>query len=119
MFQVIPLTSDPNQSLKVTLNIDDGLVSLGLFFRYNEIANYWTMAVSDSAGNLLVDSIPILCSDFPAANLLEQFAYLEIGSVYVINVSGTSASSPQSKDLGTDFPLVWGDTPSVTEEVAA
>jgi hypothetical protein len=110
--QIIPLSSAPNQLLTVPLFIDGTTVTLRLQVRYNEIARYWVMKISDSMGNVLVDSIPLITGNFPAANLLQQQRYLAIGSAFVVNASGVAQAYPDNTNLGTDFVLVWSDTPS-------
>jgi hypothetical protein len=110
--QVIPLTNAPNQSLTVPLSIDATSVTLQLEVGYSEIARYWVMAVYDRNGNLLLDSIPMITGSYPAANLLQQHAYLAIGSAYVVNVSGVAQDYPNATNLGTDFQLIWSDTPT-------
>ena len=108
--QLLPLTSAPNQSLQTTVSIDGKNVTLALTLRYNETAEYWILSIADARGNLLLDSLPVLTGGYPAANLLEQYAYLGIGSAYVIKTGGTAADYPGSEQLGTDFVLVWSDT---------
>lgn len=111
--QTLPLTNSPNQSFTSTLQVDGSPLTLAFDFTYNEIALYWTMAVSDQSGVLLVEDIPLVTGNDPACNILKQFAYLKIGSAYVINSSGvTSPDYPNNLNLGTDFILVWGDTPT-------
>lgn len=108
--QVIPLTSQPNQSFQVALNVNGATLRLNLNISYNEMANYWIMQIQDSNGNILVDNIPLITGDFPAANILDPYQYLQIGSAYVINVSNSDINDyPNAIDLGTDFILVWGD----------
>jgi hypothetical protein len=110
--QIVPLTTAPNQTLSVPLNIDGGVSDYYLTLGYNEIAQYWVMSVSDTFGNLILDSIPFITGGAPGANILGQFAYLGIGSAYVINASGVSTPDyPNNLDLGTDFVLLWSDTP--------
>jgi hypothetical protein len=110
--QLIPLSSSPGQQLSVTLQVDGSPLTLNLEFDYNEVAGYWVMQVSDSTNNLIVSDIPLLTGNNPACNILGQFAYLGIGSAYVINQSGTPASDyPNSQNLGSSFVLIWGDTP--------
>lgn len=107
--QIIPLDSAPNQSFKVTVNVDGKLISLGVTLRYNEAADYWTMTLTDGSGNLLLDSIPLLTGGFPAANILGQYAHLGIGSALIANASGVqSPDYPSNQDLGSDFLLIWG-----------
>jgi hypothetical protein len=111
--QVLPLSSNPNQSLTAPLNIDGGTTVLNLFFHFNEVAQYWVVTISDSAGNLILDSVPLITGNDPAGNILGQFAYLGIGSWYLLNVlNNLNLQVPTNKDLGSDFVLVIGDTPS-------
>ena len=86
MAQIIPLTNSPNQTLTVALNVNGEVLRLGLFITYSEMAQYWLMSISDSQGNLLLSSIPIMTGSWPAANLLAQQGYLNIGSAYIINL---------------------------------
>ncbi len=96
----------------MTLNVDGKNLTLDFALKYNEMAGYWIMTVSDPvSGNIYLDSIPLLTGDYPAANILEQYAYLNIGSAYILNVGNASSDSPDDTNLGTDFLLVWGDTP--------
>lgn len=138
--QLIPLTNSPNQQFTVSLQVDGRPLSLNLTIKFNEMAGYWIMSISDIANNLLIDSIPMICGSYPAANLLEQQRYLGIGSWYIINIgnlipTGSSGVGygqgfygqggyggqsgqggqdyPDSTNLGTDFQLWVGDTPLV------
>jgi hypothetical protein len=110
--QIVPLTSAPNQTFAITLSVDGEPLTLNLTFRYNEIAKYWGMSAADRNNIPLVVNVPLVTGNNPACNILNQFAYLRIGSAFVINQSGTLALNyPDNTDLGTDFILVWGDTP--------
>src|SRR5579871_5481567 len=84
MDQIIPLTSDPHQSLNVTLTVDGSSLTLNLDISFNEIAGYWELSIFDANGNPLVLAIPIITGLWPAANLLGVYSYLQIGSAYVI-----------------------------------
>src|SRR5690242_6513724 len=110
--QVIPLTSAPNQTLTVSLAIDGGVKTLQLTISFNEMSQYWVMKVADQNGNVLLNSIPFLTGDFPAANVLAQHTHLKIGSAYVVNAGNVQSDYPGQRDLGTGFFLVWSDTPS-------
>lgn len=110
--QIIPLTNAPNQSLAASLTVDGNPLALQLDIRFSEIAAYWVMTISDANGNLLVDSMPMITGAYPAANLLAQHRYLAIGSAYIVNASGVASDYPDNTNLGTDFLLVWSDTPS-------
>lgn len=111
MSQIIPLTSSPNQSLSVNLQVDGAPLTLELQLNWNEMAGYWMLAISDAAGKLLVDSLPLLTGWYPAANVLAQFGYLKIGSLFILN-EGTSSFEdyPLRNDLGSNFVMLWGDT---------
>jgi hypothetical protein len=111
--QVLPLTSNPNQSLTVPLNIDGGTTVLDLFLHYNVVAGYWVMTISDTSGDLILDSVPLITGNVPAGNILGQFAYLDIGSLYLLNVlNNILQQAPNDQDLGSDFVVVWDNTPT-------
>ncbi|MDU5080226.1 hypothetical protein [uncultured Tissierella sp.] len=108
----IPLTTEPNQSFKATIPVDGKNIELKFNIRYNTIAEYWVMTVADAlTDEILIDSVPLLTGQYPAANLLEQYSYLRIGSAVMVNTSTIDLSDePNDKNLGTDYILVWGDT---------
>lgn len=111
--QIIPLTTDANQTFQTTVAVGSKNIALSLAIHYNEMAGYWVMSIADPATNtILLDSIPLITGGYPAANVLGQYSYLGIGSAYVIKTSAVSLDYPDSTDLGTDFVLVWSDTPS-------
>lgn len=138
--QVIPLSSAPNQSFTAQLNVDGSPLTLNITVRYNQMASYWVLSISDVNNNLLIDSVPMITGSYPAANLLEQQKYLGIGSWYIVNVSNlipVQSSSqgyglrgfgsgpyggdigmvnfdwPGDSNLGSDFQLWVNDTPAV------
>jgi hypothetical protein len=113
MDQLIPVSNLPNQALTVALSIDSTVKTLQLTFIWNKAAGYWVMSVADALGNPLLSSIPLVCGYYPAANVLQQYAYLGIGSAYVLNSSGTNQDIPDSTTLGSDFLLLWSDTPVI------
>lgn len=109
--QRIPIDSSPNQSFQCTLNVDGANITLQFNVRYNETARYWQMTISDPATKeILLDSLPLVCGDFPSGNLLEQHAHLGTGSAYLLNVTNVAMDHPDDTNLGTDFALIWGDT---------
>lgn len=110
MIQLIPLTPTPNdQYFSTSLNIDGGILVLQHHLHFNEMAQYWTDDISDQQGNLLLSGIPFVT----AANILEQFGYLLIGSAAIYNAGSVAAPPyPNAYDLGSDFNLIWGDTPT-------
>lgn len=109
---LVPLDSSPNQSFQTTLFVDGRNITLGLDLSYNDMAGYWTLRISDPVtGQIILDSIPLVTGEYPAANLLGQYAYLGIGSAFVIPVGGSSLDYPDDASLGNSFALIWGDTP--------
>lgn len=107
--KIIPLTSDPNQSLTITLPIGEENITLDLVVRFNTVANYWVMTVKDNDGITLIDSLPILPGEYPAADILGQYQYLGIGSAFIVNASNTDLDIPNDISLGVDHFLIWGD----------
>ena len=110
MAQIIPLTNAPNQTLNVSLSVDGNVLRLTLFITYSEMAQYWVMSVSDSAGNLLLSSIPLISGAWPASNILAQFGYLKIGSAYVLSLGNVPDDYPNADELGGSFVLLWDNT---------
>lgn len=110
MRQIVPLLG-VNQNLQVSLSIDGRIVNLALSIFYNRIAGYWVMSINDVDANvMLIDSLPLVRGDWRATNLLGQYAYLGIGSVYLIKNTGDSSKDyPTEDNLATDFSLLWSD----------
>lgn len=117
MSQIIPLTSSPKQSFRVTLQVDGSALTLNLAISWSEMAGYWVMSISNSSGVLLLDSIPLITGWYPAGNILAQYGYLAIGSAFLINQGTSESDYPGRNDLGTNFQLLWDDT-SVAEVAA-
>ena len=67
------------------------------------------MDIYNSVGKLLLSSIPMLTGSWPAANILCQFDYLDIGSAYIINLGQVPDDYPNAHELGNDFLLLWDD----------
>ncbi|MDQ7094222.1 hypothetical protein REC12_11540 [Desulfosporosinus sp. PR] len=106
---IIPTTSDPDQSFVTTIPVDGKNLKLRLRIRYNNVAGYWVMSISDPNTNaLILDNIPLLAGGYPAADLLEQYSYLGLGSACIVNVGNSSMDSPDATTLGSDFLLAWG-----------
>lgn len=112
MDQVLPLDNSPNQTFKASLQVDGKTLSLQFALHYNEVAEYWTMTILDNAGSALLNAIPLLTGDAPSANILEQYAYLKIGSAYIVNAGTSTSENPTAQGLGTDWLLAWSDTPT-------
>jgi hypothetical protein len=111
--QIVVLTSSPNQKFTIQLQVDGAALTLVLAFSWSEMAGYWIMAIFDSTGRLLADSIPVITGSYPAANLLAQQQYLKIGSAYILNNGNVNADYPGVNNLGSDFKLLWGDSNTV------
>jgi hypothetical protein len=105
--QLVPLTTAPNQSLTVGLNINSQIVTLQLRIYYNSFGGFWLMDIADKLGNPIVDSIPLLTGVWPGANILGAFASLQIGTAFVINLNGAASDWPDNTNLGSDFVLLW------------
>jgi hypothetical protein len=110
MDQIVPLTTAPNQTFPVNLAINGAQLTLYLSLSFNEMAGYWVMLIADQNRNVLLTDIPLLTGAYPAANILNQYGYMEIGDAYVLNVgSVVDADYPNAFELGTQFILLWGD----------
>jgi hypothetical protein len=103
--QVVPLDTFPNQTWKVSVSVNGGVQTFLVALRYNAIAGYWVMTIYNSQGVLLLDSLPMITG----LNILQQYGYLQIGSIFVLNISGTAGNYPDNTNLGSDFILAWGD----------
>ena len=111
MYNIIPLTAEPNQSFVCTIPVDSKNVTLFFQLRYNDIAGYWVMTLTDaSTGVILLDSVPVLTGEYPAADLLGQYQYLLLGSAVLINDSGDVLDTPSDLNMGVDYKLVWSDS---------
>lgn len=111
-YQQIPVTNAPNQKFTCTLPIDRQNKTLSFFIVWNETADCWMLDLTDeTTSTTLLSSVPLLPGEPPADNLLAQYAYLAMGSAYLVNTGKKSSASPTADNLGTEWILVWGDTP--------
>ena len=108
--QIIPLPASANQTFAAQLVVDGNALTLNLAVSYSSVAGYWQMSVADVNNNLLVASVPLITGWYPAANLLEQYTYLAIGSAALLNTGNAIGDYPSQSNLG-QFSLVWSDTP--------
>ncbi len=111
MYFEIPLTSDPNQSFRCTIPVNDNNMTFVFDIRYNSIAEYWVMTITDDlTGEILIDSLPLIAGEYPTINILSGYEHLRIGSAYIVKSNPDNLSvCPNDLNLGTDFILVWGD----------
>ena len=109
MAQIIGVSSSPNQVLAADLNINGSSISVLLSVGYNRISNFWAMDIATPFGIPIVSSVPLLTGSWPAANILMPFQYLNIGSAFILNVSGGRTDRPLSTNFGTSFFLLLGN----------
>lgn len=107
--QLVPLTSGQNQSFSTQLTVDGQALALNLYLNYVAMSGWWQLQIRDVGNNILVASVPLITGLYPGANLLAQYGYLKIGSVYLLNISQAPNDYPGQNNL-TDFALLWGDT---------
>ena len=108
---IIPLTSSPSQNSRTTLPINGRNTTFEFCARYNSEADYWVLSVKDVVTNtLLVVDLVLIAGNYPAANILEQWEHLRIGSATIVAINPDSKQyAPNADNLGTDFVLVWSD----------
>lgn len=108
MNQIVPLSLAVVQQQTVQLTVNGQPLTLTLSITWSAMAGYWQMSVTDVNGNLLLSSVPLITGSYPAANLLAQYQYLQIGSAYLLNTGTGADDYPGQYDL-QQFTLVWGD----------
>jgi len=109
--QLICNTDYGNQLDRVVLNINNKNTVLFVKLRWHKKIQRWLMSIFDEDNSPVIRNIPLVPSyDFPAANLLNQFEYLQIGeaSVFPTVVNPTTAM-PVFENLGAkkEWGLVW------------
>lgn len=109
---ILPIAPGMNQTFTCTLPVDDKNITLDFSLTYNSPGGYWFMSITNhDTGELLINSLPLLPADYPAANLLKQYSYLGIGSAAIFSVSGDN-SAPTFESLGKDHIVIWSDNVS-------
>lgn len=106
MYSIIPITAKPRNTFSCKIPVNSKNITLVFSTRYNEIAGYWNVSVSDGNGTELIHNLPML----PGQNILEQYSYLEIGAACVIPAHKMDDEWPNAGNLGADWLLVWSDT---------
>lgn len=86
----VPLISVPQQ-FSVYLNA----VSYDVTIKWNEFGQRWVMDLSITGGDKLLSGVPFVVGQ----DLLEQFEYLDIGGMLV--VQSDTAELPTFTDLGS------------------
>lgn len=114
VLSVLPVVSEPNQTFECTLPVDEKNRKFRFFFQWNPIGEYWQFNLYDlnNNGNQVLNNQVVYCINYPYNNIIKKFLYKEIGSLYVVS-TGTNKDRPNFTNLGTDFILIWGDTPDV------
>jgi hypothetical protein len=107
--QIIPLTQAPNQTFTVQLLVDGDPLTLNFVLGYSSMSGWWALQIQDVQTNVLVASVPLITGFYPAANLLQQYGYLAIGSAFILNTGNAASDFPSEANL-TQFSLLWGDT---------
>lgn len=109
MAQYVKLDSSPGQTFKVTLNVNGAILTLGLRLDYNTMAGYWMLTIFDAQDNLLLSNLPLLTGTWPAANILQPYGYLKIGTAYLVNTSQDPGDYAGPSNLGSSYQLLWDD----------
>lgn len=111
-YQYIPLKPNPNQFFRVTVSANETRsLDINFLLSWNEEAQYWVMSLmKPSTGEYYVDSIPLLSGKLPTYNLLKLYSYLDIGSCYIVDISGKGTGKPDNTNLGIDYVMLWGYT---------
>lgn len=107
-YQIIPLTATPNQTFAIQLTVNGAALILNLTLSYQVMSGWWHLQISDVNNNVLVASVPLITGYYPAANILAQYQYLQIGSAYLLNTSNDPNDYPGANDL-SNYTLLWGD----------
>ncbi len=105
MLSIVPISAIPNYKFSSKIPVDNQNITLQFECQYNELAGYWIVNVLQT-GKYLIAGLPVL----PAQNILEQYAYLGIGSAYIVPAQTIKEQWPSRYTLGSSWYLVWGDT---------
>lgn len=106
MLSIVPITATPGRRFSCKIPVDGQSAVLQFSLQYNELAGYWLVDIASAGGKPLVSCLPAL----PAENILEQYAYLEIGRAYIVPAQTVKEQWPSRGSFGSDWYLVWGDT---------
>lgn len=105
MTVIVPFKAIPNRRFSAKVPIDGSNVSLSFFLRYNELAKYWFVDIAKGKQTVCV-GVPLI----PAQNILEQYAYLGIGSAYIVPKHESKEQWPTLSTLENDWQVIWSDT---------
>ena len=98
---LIPLQPAVPQTLSVPL---DGVTyRLTFLFHNDPITPTWTVDIADSAGNPIIQGIPLVTG----ANLLAQYQYLGFNGALVVQTASDPDAVPTFENLGSDANVWW------------
>lgn len=106
----IPIIPNMAQTLTTTIPLEDENKRIELKLSYNRIAGYWWADIFDpTTGEAMNCGLPLLYSEWPAENILDQYQYENIGACAVVPTSYDHQSSqPSFDDMGDKWALLWG-----------
>lgn len=108
MLSKLPLNTSPNRSFTCSLPLEEGNKTLKFFMHWNFIGEYWAIDIKDEEDKDIITGLPLCDIQPPYANLLRQYMYLQIGSLYLANMDNKDLAL--SKDeMGEGFIGIWGD----------
>ena len=112
---LLPLTADPWQVMTLDMRIDGEDFHAQIEIRYLPAPHQWYVSLWDhSAGELLVNMIPLICSRGEVNDLLLPFRHLRdgkgLGSLICLKGTGEPSTPDPAAGNLTEFWLVWGDT---------
>ena len=116
VLSVLPVNSTPNQTFEASLPIDQQNRKFKFIFTWNPVGRYWQLDLFDqnNGGLQLLNKMPIFAINYPYNNIIVRYKYKEIGSIFLVNINENSSpleDRPNIDNLGTDWVVVWGDTP--------
>jgi hypothetical protein len=103
MTSTIDLTNIANQTYTLEVPGDDQNITFIITQSWNAQAHYWVIGIYGNDGNPIVIGVPLLCGH----DLLEQYQYLNIGSLYVVNTGDPTIEAPDDTNIGQNFKLLW------------
>lgn len=75
-----------------------GGIATSIKVAWNDVAAAWYLDISDAAGVPIIQGIPLVCG----SNLLEQFAYLNLGGQLFAGSTFDLSVPPTFENIGTD-----------------
>ena len=115
MYYILPLTEDPRQVFTLDLSIDGEPFHARVEIRYLPAPDSWVISVWDnSAGELLINQIPLICSYGQVNDLLLPFRHIRngqgLGSLFMIRAVDDPSTPDPAKENLTEFRVLFGDT---------